>query len=138
MIPFKNFLPALFLIIHSFAFGQFKANISAKSNDLQSVDITIDDVAIQLDSDGEISGFKTNNLDGDVNYYDDANFDAYRFGKLKNIGSLKIDYWDILDKSDVRSGKIKNLGNVSIDYYDNFDKEKYGKVKNIGNLKVDY
>ena len=138
MILLKNFLPALCVIIHSFALGQIKANFSAKTNDLLSVDITIDDVTIQLNSDGQISGFQSNNSNGDVDYYDDANFDSYRFGKLKNMGVLKVNYWDILDKSDLRSGKIKNVGNVSIDYYDNFDKEKYGKVKNIGNLKVDY
>ena len=134
----RNFFPVLFLILHSLVYSQIIANVSAKNYDLQSVDITIGNLIVQLNNVGEISGFQPKNSDGDVDYYDNSNFESYRSGKLKTIGNLKIDYWDILDKSDVRFGKIKSIGNISIEYYDNFDTEKSGKVKKIGNYQIDY
>nr|WP_314499873.1 hypothetical protein [uncultured Chryseobacterium sp.] len=133
----RNFLPALFLIVHSLVQGQIKANISSDNYDLQSVDINIGKIIIQLSNNGRISGFQPVDSDGAVDYYD-SNFEAYRFAKLKTIANLKIDYWDVLDKSDLRYGKIKNIGTVTIEYYDSFDKEKYGKVKKIGDLQIDY
>lgn len=138
MIHLRNFLPFLFVIVHSLAFAQIKANISAQNYELQSVDLLVEDVLVKINQDGEISGFQTGYFDGEVDYYDDANFDAYRFGKLKKIGHLKIDYWDTLDKSDLKYGKIKNIGTVEIEYYDSFEREKSGKVKKIGNLQIDY
>ncbi len=136
----KSLLLLPFLFIATLVQSQVKAYVSGKNYDLQSVDITLGNLIINISEDGRIARFSSDVLNGNVDYYDDENFDAYRFGKLKNIGDIKIDYWDTPDKTDPKYGKIKSIGNINVSYWDQrvFEKEKLGKVKKVGHISIDY
>ncbi|ASK30201.1 hypothetical protein CEY12_08790 [Chryseobacterium sp. T16E-39] len=125
----------LLLIVNSLISAQIRANVSSKSYDLKSVDITIGDMIITIDDDGSIAGFNSIS-NGNIDYYDDQYMDRDKLGKIKKIGNYQVDYFDRFDMDN--NGKVKSIGDITIAYWDRFDKEKEGKVKKIGNLSVDY
>lgn len=125
----------LLLIANSLMLAQIRGNVSGKSYDLESVNITMGDIIITIDGQGSIAGFNSIS-NGSVDYYDDQYFDTEKLGKIKKIGNLKVDYWDRFDKE--KEGKVKSIGDITIDYWDYFDKEKEGKVKKIGSTSIDY
>ena len=125
----------LFVIANSLIQAQIRAYVSSKSYDLKSVDVTVKNITFTIDDKGSITGFHPVSS-GNIDYYDDQYFDRDKLGKIKRIGSDKVDYWDHFDEE--KDGKVKSVGNMTIDYWDRFDKEKAGKVKKIGNMSVDY
>ncbi|MFP7655717.1 hypothetical protein [Chryseobacterium proteolyticum] len=72
----------LFLISNSLLLAQVRANISGKSYDLISVDITMGDIIITINNDGSIAGFNSIS-NGNIDYYDDQYFDREKMGKIK-------------------------------------------------------
>lgn len=132
----KYILCGLLLIIaNSLSLAQIRAYVSSKSYDLKTVDITVGEIIITIDDKGSITGFHPVSS-GNIDYYNDQYFDSDKLGKIKSIGSQKVNYWDHFDEE--KEGKVKSIGDITVDYWDRFDSEKKGKVKKIGNMSIDY
>lgn len=111
----KNIIILLFFLGSIMIGAQIRANLS-RGYDLQSVEMKIGDLTVTLDGSGQIAGFYSGALEGNIDYYDNENFEKYRYGKVKNIGNINVDYWSSLNETDTKYGKIKNIGNLTIEY----------------------
>ncbi|MCY0969373.1 hypothetical protein [Chryseobacterium wangxinyae] len=129
----------LFLFLHSLVYSQIQAYVSAKTYKLESVDLKVENLVITLSKDGNITNFYSDEMGGEVKYYNEFGFqNAFKNGKLKSIGDLKIDYYDQWDKNLAKYERFKKIGDVNIEYWETSDQSKELKVKKIGNIEIDY
>ncbi len=111
-----------------------KAVFHLSDSDIKSYEITVGNIALQIDNKGKLVSF--NSIEGgEFDYWTGS---GSRVGKIKSIGKVNVDYF-INDFEGNRDGKVKFIGDLNIDYWTtDLLSGKQGKLKSIGNISIDY